>query len=62
MTNRESLYDQRQTKRELAEAILEKHDKDFNPPLPTENVIEIDGTQPFEEQFASYQTQLKKFL
>lgn len=56
---RETTSDQIQVDEETAAKIFKFHDKHFDAPRNDEFVIKIDGTVPFEEQFAAFQKSLE---
>ena len=58
--DRDETDDQRKhSKKEMTE-VIKKHMAVMDQPDSTENVIEIDGTQKFEEQYASFTKQLSE--
>lgn len=54
--------DQDKLTEEKYQAIFERQSTAFDSPLPSEKVIEIDGTAPFEVQYADFQTRLEQLL
>jgi predicted kinase len=57
---REAKADQRQLSEQDMREVMERHKAAMDEPAKTENVIIIDGEQPFDQQYASYQEQIGK--
>lgn len=60
VTSREPSSEHLRFTNEEAEQILERHDRAFVPPQDDEMCIKIDGTESFNEQYQSFQEQLKQ--
>lgn len=59
--DREATVDQHRFTEEKAREVVERHIANTDEPNEDENVIIIDGTLPYTEQLAAYETQLQKF-
>ena len=55
---REATADQRQLSAKDMREVMERHEAAMDKPQPGENIIIVNGEQPFEQQYESYQTQL----
>lgn len=54
--------DQDKLTEEKYRVVFERQSAAFDPPLPSEKVIELDGTAPFEVQYAAFRTRLEQLL
>lgn len=59
---REARADSHQYTEEKMKMLIERFSKVTDMPKPTENLIEINGELPFNEQYVLYEKQLKKIL
>jgi len=59
---REETQDQRQLDAKRVEEILDFHDQQFDPPQSDEKVMHIDGTIPFDDQYALFTEGLRGLL
>lgn len=59
--NREARADQRQLSAEKMREVMERHQKNTDEPEESENVIEISGEIPFEEQYKLFKVKIQKF-
>ena len=56
--NREATIDQRRLSEAKMLEVMQRHAANTDEPLPSENVIEISGEIPFEEQYAIFRREL----
>lgn len=59
---REAKADQRQLSEQDMREVMERHEAAMDKPAEEENVIIIDGQQPFDQQYESYQKQIKELF
>lgn len=59
---RDETLDQRRIDTSIAREIIDDHEKGFNPPLPHERYIKVDGLISFEEQYTSFKEQLNAII
>ncbi len=59
---REAQIDQRQMSPERARDAIERHNASTDHPVPSENVVDIDGQQSFKEQFLIFEDYVKGII